>query len=428
MEAEVAGAEQRAEFLRESWGEVKENLKSYDRKQEEERKKKETELTELTDKRHALEKRIKTARKNFESLEKQLEGIDEEIIPVESFEKIEKVAHDRGEAITALGYDVTALKSLEGSYKGALKKFAIGSECPECNRPFNASDIARYKERLRFQIESCQEDRKGLEKKIAKLRVTYETLKKQIDQQNHLMTKRHDTDLKKKDAELDLVSKGGEMKQILSDIKQVSSWQEQDAQVKSDYQKAVKKAQTEAKAAANEVKKLKEDADLLRQREMVLEFWRRGFSNRGIKDLIYNRSVDFHNDNLKTLTQRLTNGEMSIEFQKGAGDRIVIDVDIRKAADSYITASGGQSKRVDLCIALSFQKLVESGFTGINLSIFDEFDASLDSRGLGIFRNYLEAEAERKGTVFVISHNSELKEQFDQVLTVQHRDGESRVV
>ena len=94
---------------------------------------------------------------------------------------------------------------------------------------------------------------------------------------------------------------------------------------------------------------------------------------------------------------------------------------VKEGAGSYVMSAGGQSKRVDLCVALAFQSLVEMTFK-TNISIFDEFDASLDEEGVNRFVEFLEEEAEKKGSVFVISHNIGLQSLFSKVWMVDNSE------
>jgi DNA repair exonuclease SbcCD ATPase subunit len=154
----------------------------------------------------------------------------------------------------------------------------------------------------------------------------------------------------------------------------------------------------------------------------TLRFWSDGFSSKGIKDICFSRVLGFLNDRLEYLAGRLTGGEIHVSLDRAEDGKIKPVVQVMNKAKKYVMASEGQRKRADLCIALALQAMVELGTQQVNLSIFDEFDGSLDDEGQEMFVNFLQEEAARKGTVFVITHSNTLKSAFSNVIEVGFND------
>jgi DNA repair exonuclease SbcCD ATPase subunit len=158
--------------------------------------------------------------------------------------------------------------------------------------------------------------------------------------------------------------------------------------------------------------------------------WMEGFGNYGVKSDCYGTGVEFLNDRLAHFLQVMTNDEMHAQFDALSFDKIKLLVDIPHAADKYIKASSGQAKRMDLCIAMAFQSIVECGKQKSNISVFDEFDAALDAVGRDALLEFLNLEAERKGTCFVISHHADVFDSIPNanVLQVVYEDGQSKLL
>ena len=152
-----------------------------------------------------------------------------------------------------------------------------------------------------------------------------------------------------------------------------------------------------------------------------LKFWKKGFGPSGIPTLVLEGYITVLNEHLELLTDKLTDGQISIALEMGESGKILLLVKIEGGGESYVTASGGQSKRVDLCIALALQTLVKSR---TNLLVFDEFDDSLDPPGIETFAQFLRESSEDK-SVFVISHNPETAQHFDATIKIERTNGTS---
>lgn len=95
----------------------------------------------------------------------------------------------------------------------------------------------------------------------------------------------------------------------------------------------------------------------------------------------------------------------------------------------YKSLSGGEKRRLDIVIILAFQRfLIEASGVTTNLVVLDEIFDALDSRGVESVVNCIDTLFPDTHAVYVISHNSELKSQFDSIVKVEKRGGMSRLV
>lgn len=94
----------------------------------------------------------------------------------------------------------------------------------------------------------------------------------------------------------------------------------------------------------------------------------------------------------------------------------------------YKSFSGGERRRIDIIIILSFQRfLVESSGISTNLLIFDEIFDGLDSKGMEKVLNCIDSLFPESSSIYVISHNDSIKSMFDNIITVTKKDKISTV-
>jgi DNA repair exonuclease SbcCD ATPase subunit len=308
-------------------------------------------------------------------------------------------------------------------------KFKKGSECPECLRPMLEHDLKMYQQHLQERIAanqmvlaSLEPDSKKLGKKVTELSAT-------LEKYNNI---RSDCT----NVQEAIYVLNNERVNINNDFSIMSSMQRDREHEKSKYESEISRLEktlaSEEHATDKHRERVKEiDASLLDLKEDIekLDFWLEGFSNYGIKDFCYSRLVGVLNHKLSHYSQTLTNGEIDVQFAKESGDKIKVSVNCRNGADKYILSSNGQERRVDLCIAMAFQSIVESGAQPVNLSIIDEFDSGLDAEGLNKLEQHIKDEAKRKGSIFLITHNPQLAGQFDNLIQInQDKHGYSTLV
>jgi DNA repair exonuclease SbcCD ATPase subunit len=111
---------------------------------------------------------------------------------------------------------------------------------------------------------------------------------------------------------------------------------------------------------------------------------------------------------------------------KGKG----VDINITDEEDNseYSGLSGGEKKRLDVCIILALQLfLLKSSGISINLLVFDEIFDSLDSKGVENVLNTINQIYDDKTCIYVISHRENIKSHFSSIHTVIREDGVARI-
>lgn len=165
----------------------------------------------------------------------------------------------------------------------------------------------------------------------------------------------------------------------------------------------------------------------------LARFWVDAFGARGLRSLLVDTSLPLLNEEAARVSRAVTGGAISVTFsatseQKSGKvvDRFEVRVDNRHGAGTYAGNSAGERAKVDLCVGLALQRLVASRSRAtFNVAFFDEVFDHLDSaaheRVVGVLSEL------DKESVFVVSHDEDLKAWFPATLRIAKRGGFSTV-
>ena len=93
--------------------------------------------------------------------------------------------------------------------------------------------------------------------------------------------------------------------------------------------------------------------------------------------------------------------------------------------------SGGEKRKINLSVMLALQSLLtHTSKEQSNIIFFDEIAENMDEDGCQGVHNLLKSLKEEDKTIFLITHNAHLKSLLDgcQILTIEKRNGESRII
>ena len=121
-----------------------------------------------------------------------------------------------------------------------------------------------------------------------------------------------------------------------------------------------------------------------------------------------------------------------VEISLGISDRgNGIDLVVKKddKVYDYRALSGGEKRRLDIIVILSFQRFLmeSSGFT-TNLLVFDEIFDGLDQQGINSVLSCIETLFPDTSCIYVITHNNNIKSAFHSVIRVVKENGLSQIM
>lgn len=158
-----------------------------------------------------------------------------------------------------------------------------------------------------------------------------------------------------------------------------------------------------------------------------LEFWERGFGNKGVKTLIVREALPSMNNKLSEYAHEILDPGVEIEFKpskqnsKGeARELFYLHYRSPRNANTYLGESSGGRRRIDICVLLVFSWMARI----CNLLLVDELLDGLDDTGR---ETVLDILSRRGGTVLIITHERELKSKLEKVWTVRKKKGISKI-
>jgi DNA repair exonuclease SbcCD ATPase subunit len=337
-----------------------------------------------------------------------------------NYPELESVEQTRSDAYNAL----SILNNSINDWTAAQNRFNVGDECPSCFRKLTKPAFEKYTKFLSGEIKKAKVESEKYEKEFTDASELRKTLKSLLDEEANLTRLKTEVVHKQRNEEASANSLKEEAKRIQAEISNVE-----------DRSESLTNNLEKAKDEVKELEKRKFVLDKVREIKEVrigevqteadeAKFWMDGFSNKGVKDLIFAQSLSYLNDRLARYSTAISGGKIRVEIHRD----LSVGIDITDGAKRYQTASGGQARRIDLMIGLALQSLVEAGWQDTNIKVIDEFDASLDKEGVDGFLSLLREEAKQKNAIFIISHNDYLAQQLDQVIYVELDHGESQIV
>ncbi|AGI11449.1 putative exonuclease [Listeria phage LP-125] len=162
----------------------------------------------------------------------------------------------------------------------------------------------------------------------------------------------------------------------------------------------------------------------------------KAFSNAGIRSMVLDLVTPFLNEKANKYLTVLSGSDIEINFttqvknSKGElKDKFDVEIINGSGGSNYKANSAGEKKRIDLAISFAIQDLVMSkAELSTNIALYDECFDGLDSIGCENVITLLKERLETVSSIFVITHNENLKPLFEKVITVQKEDGVTTLI
>lgn len=348
--------------------------------------------------------------RSIEELKKKLESFSTRLADVD-----ERLKKRSGLLSTAKSRIAVAQSNID-----RLTELSGEGKCPTCETEVDVASTSAQIRELERERETLQGKKTLLETNLEEL----DSLRSQItDRREHTRDVLQEVNDAKKDLEIsqrDLRRRNQELKDHRD---QENPWLE-----KIELEK---KRQGEIETKAKELEK---ESTGIRDREPYLDFWVRAFGDDGIKSFIFDVICGTLTTKANSFLNILTGGEISVLFDtqkttKGGAVREKFDCQVitNGASVPYHTYSGGEKRRVSLAVDMALSEIMADQYgSAFNLVVFDEQTNYMDKEGRTGFMNLLKDIAKKKA-VYVVDHDAEFKSQFDKVLTIEKKEGVSRI-
>jgi DNA repair exonuclease SbcCD ATPase subunit len=164
-----------------------------------------------------------------------------------------------------------------------------------------------------------------------------------------------------------------------------------------------------------------------------LGFWVNSFGNQGIKSVLLDSVTPFLNRRANYYLSKLSGSSIEVKFNTqqelkngDKRDKFSVEVINEHGDDNYTGNSGGEKRRVDVAINMALQDLVASRSNkSMDIIVYDEVYEGLDEIGCQSVIELLQEKAETFGSVFVVTHNENLKQMFTKSVKVTKENGKT---
>jgi DNA repair exonuclease SbcCD ATPase subunit len=324
-----------------------------------------------------------------------------------------------------------------------LKSYKPGEKCKYCGSILNKADVPEHIKKHETKLSELKEQIHILHLQVEEKAKSIEQHEEKIEKEETFLVSLKQTERellnsiveskKKKEIAIEKANVKKQHELIIDGMKQKLSI----------FNKIIKESQDEFYKLGDEiggqeeVKKAESRQLFLYEEEIVskkeiidiLNFWKEAFSFRGVKSLLLDSFCNSFNDIVTLYMLEISNGVISVEFSpvsttKGGEYRNKLDLLIYVGGhlQNYESLSGGEKKRVDCAVALSFacwlkkQYSLKTSLLGI--LVFDELFDSLDDSARECLLPILRAEGENQA-VFCISHSNDLSHSADRIIKVK---------
>jgi DNA repair exonuclease SbcCD ATPase subunit len=165
-------------------------------------------------------------------------------------------------------------------------------------------------------------------------------------------------------------------------------------------------------------------------REPGLRFWESAYASR-LPSYTLDSVVPFITEAANRYLGFLSDGDLSVEIVtetdlKGGGAKDAIDFRLTIEGVEGVRPSGGQAKKLSLAVDLALMDLVATREGAqIDLVLLDEVLDGLDAEGKARVVVLLRHLREYRSSIFVVSHDPQLLDHFEKVVTVVKKDGKA---
>ena len=157
----------------------------------------------------------------------------------------------------------------------------------------------------------------------------------------------------------------------------------------------IKEVEDKLEKVNNNIKKETDSLERYQRKCKILEFWKRGFSNTGIKGILLDEAIPILNSKARELCSKI-NVKVSFSSQKALSSgelRNKFSVEVlqpKNLTDSRSDLSKGEGRLVDIVTLLSIRYLFERMYNiDFNILLFDEVLDSLDPLNVDVVLDIL---------------------------------------
>ncbi len=299
-----------------------------------------------------------------------------------------------------------------------IEKWFKNDTCPTCGRKLDRTDIEinnklLQKEELLKKINNFNENKQNINEKISLERQKYASL--EIEAQN-IQKQILEINQKYKERSNQILKLNNEINSIkLSKNSLENKLKDQDYKIKT-LEDNISSHKIEIEQKTNEKQILLDKNKNLEDEKEISKFFYDVLGPKGsFRPSLLRKDINYLNQCIARYTKRFfDNTEINLSTPDIENNKIDIIIKQGKLIKPVSSLSGGETKRLNLCIQLGIYDLIKSTcLVDFNIVCFDEIESQMDEQGI---RSLIEIIDERKDyipTIFWITNNSMVKESIE---------------
>lgn len=317
-----------------------------------------------------------------------------------------------------------------------LKRLTDAGKCPVCESSFKDGDATQHLKQERAFIAELKKSLPKMEENLHELRIELQLSQKEADKL------RVEIDESTCEDELAVIngklsSKTGTMDLAKDLVRQAKERKEEAKNLEkaeNPFVEELRAAKTKLALARKKLEAAKKKIDEISQELSLYEFWKRGFSPTGLPSYMLDEAMPLLTERANHYLETLADGDITINFSTqrelaSSGetrDEIGIAWEIEGVQQKL--PSGGQWRKMEIATDLAFIDLAgASESNSLDLLCLDEVLDGLDVIGRQRLTRLLHTMRSIRGTILVISHDSDISEIFERSITVVKEDGVARL-
>lgn len=338
-------------------------------------------------------------------------------------------------ALSDLNVQVSTIQNHSNQLTTQRDKLDTSDKCPVCGSDIDNSHKLKEKKNIEEQLTTNQMDIAKYREKIDKIKLAKENI------ENYLKGIDKDKEMYDNKFRQDTQHNNNIDNQIRTLENNLTQGDNNIITLKSSIDTL--KLTDKPVIDQSSIDKLNKDKEQINKEVMELEKKKnnysdamKAFSNKGIRSVVLDFVTPFLNKQANKYLQILSSSDIELEFKtqvkdsKGElKDKFDIIVTNKNGGETYKSNSAGEQKRIDLAISFAIQDLImEKNDMSTNIALYDECFDGLDIIGCENVVTLLKERLETVGTIFVITHNENLKPLFEKSIKVIKENGVSKIV
>ncbi len=374
---------------------------------------------------------INHIKSHISDIEKELDAIKTNINVCESQMKDLNEYRDKISTEIEMVIQENRDKSEKAEEKYNTKRSSIINERKETIQNIDDTLLQHQNEKNTLQSKSKADEEKIMDNLTSKYKKLIEDAKSEFNSFMGAINEKKQNQLSKLKllrSELDeLKSKKSKAISLLSQIDAkkatLQSIKESYNQKVEEHNKHIKEANDSIKLYNSKLKKLEEQIENISKKKTILNFWKKGFGDTGIKNVLLDESIPILNNRAKELCEYFPKIKLRFNSQTSlkSGDvrnKFSLDVLQTSNLSELKELSSGERRVADIMVMLCLRHLLEQTYNSkMNILLLDEILDSLDPENAMAAVNVVKNLSEDH-CVVLISHTLRDYIEADETLTM----------